>query len=117
MDKIFHNKSVFLKLFGSYLLILGITLIVEMGVSLRVLHAGREQARTLNRSLMLLVKNECDNQVRDIYRNMDLLAFDDRVQTLSGIKGEMSSESRYTAYMLYRELQRQMPIYIISLLW
>ncbi len=105
MDKIFHNKSVFLKLFGSYLLILGITLIVEMGVSLRVLHAGREQARTLNRSLMLLVKNECDNQVRDIYRNMDLLAFDDRVQTLSGIKGEMSSESRYTAYMLYRELQ------------
>lgn len=109
INKTFHgilnNKSVFQKLFISYLLILTIMLIVEVSVFLRVLHTGREQAQTLNRSLMLLVKSECDNQIRDIYRCMDLLAFDDMVQSLSVTRGQSRSNDQYMAYLLYEELQ------------
>lgn len=101
----FKNRSVFLKLFGSYLLILGLTLIVEMGVSLGILNTSREQAETLNKSLIQLVKNECDNQVKNIYRNLDLLALDDRVQSLSNVKGEFRPDNQYTAYSLHDELQ------------
>lgn len=105
ISKIFRNKSVFLKLFVSYLLLLTVTLIVEMSVFLHVLHTGREQAQALNRSLMLLVKNECDNQIRDSYRCMDLLAFNDMVQSLSVSRGASHSDDPYMAYRLYGELR------------
>lgn len=99
------GRSIFSKLFGSYLLILGITLVVEMGVSTRVLNTSREQAETLYRSLIQLVKNECDDQIRGIDRNLDLLALDARVQSLSNVRGEFRPDSQYTAYALYDELQ------------
>ena len=103
--KKFRDRSVFSKLFGSYLLILGIILVVEMGVSTRILNTSREQAEVLYRSLIQLVKNECDNQIKGISRNLDMLALDDRVQYLSNIRGEFRPDSQYTAYVLYDELQ------------
>lgn len=104
--KKFKGRSVFLKLFGSYLLILALTLAVELGISVGILNTSREQAETLNKSLMQLVKNECDNQIKNIYRNLDLLALDDRVQLLSNVRGEFRPNNQYVAYSLYDELQR-----------
>lgn len=98
------RKSVFLKLFGSYLLILGLTLAVEMGISVRILNASRKQVETLNQSLIQLVRNECDNQIRSIYRNLDMLALDARVQSLSNVRGEFRPENQYEAYSVYKEL-------------
>ena len=103
--KKFRDRSVFSKLFGSYLLILGIILVVEMGISTRILNTSREQSETLYRSLIQLVKNECDNQIKGIDRNLDMLALDDRVQYLSNIRGEFRPDNQYTAYVLYDELQ------------
>ena len=98
------GRSVFFRLFGSYLLILGLILAVQTGSTFKILETSREQAGTLNKSLMQLVKNECDNQIRNVYRMLDLLAFDDRVQSLSGIRGQIQSDKQYTAYSLYEEL-------------
>lgn len=94
-----------MKLFGSYLLILGLTLAVEMGISVRILDASRKQVETLNKSLIQLVRNECDNQIRDIYRNLDMLALNDNVQSLSNVRGAFRPNNQYTAYSLYEELQ------------
>lgn len=99
------SKSVFLKLFGSYLLILGLTLAVEMGISVRILNASRKQVETLNKSLIQLVRNECDNQIKNICRNLDMLALDDKVQSLSNVRGEFRPNNQYMAYSLYEELQ------------
>ncbi len=103
--RIFKGKSVFLKLFGSYLLILGLTLAVEMGISVQILTASRKQVETLNKSLIQLVRNECDNQIRTIYRSLDVLALDEKVQSLSNVKGEFRPNNQYKAFALYEELQ------------
>ncbi len=96
--------GVFMKLFASYMCILGFLLLVESCVSVMVFRTGREQARTFNLSLMQLIKNECDNQINNIYSRLDQLALDSRVQTLSNVKGSFEVEDQYTAYSLYSEL-------------
>lgn len=98
------NRGVFVKLFGSYLLLLGLILVVETGISMKVLDASKKQAATLNQSLMQIVKNECDNQLKNVYRSLDLLAFDNRVQVLSGVRGKFQAQNQYMAYSLYEEL-------------
>lgn len=105
MEKKFRRRSVFVKLFISYLLIMGLILAIEAGVSASVLHASWEQAEVLNQSLLQLVKNECDNQIESICSNLDQLALENKVQILSNVKEEFQPEDQYTAYSLYDELQ------------
>ncbi|MCD7819970.1 MAG: hypothetical protein LUH07_13135, partial [Lachnospiraceae bacterium] len=100
-----RRRSAFVKLFGSYLLILGFMLMIEIGVSVMVLRTAREQAETLNLSLMQMVKNECDNQISSIFRHLDQLALEEQVQTLSNVMDSFESEDQYMAYTLYSELR------------
>lgn len=100
-----RRRSAFVKLFGSYLLILGFMLVIEIGVSAMVLRTAREQAETLNLSLMQMVKNECDNQISSIFRHLDQLALEEQVQTLSNVMDSFESEDQYMAYSLYSELR------------
>lgn len=59
----------------------------------------------LNRSLMQLIKNECGHKIKSIYRNLELPALDNRVQSLSNVKEEFRPNNQYTAYSLYDELR------------
>ena len=99
------NRSVFIKLFGSYIFLLAFIVSIELGITVNILNTSREQTQNLDISLMRLVKNECDNQVRSIFHNLDLLALEDRVQTLSNVKRKFGPESQYMAYTLNGELQ------------
>lgn len=105
MGRKFRHRSVFVKLFISYLLIMGLILVIETGVSASILHTSWKQAETLNQSLLQLVKSECDNQIESICSNLDQLALESKVQVLSNVKAEFQPEDQYTAYSLYSELQ------------
>ena len=102
---IYKKRGVYLKLYGSYILILLLPLFVGAIVYAQTLKASQAQAERLNNSLMQIVKNECDNQVNEAIRNLNRIAFDTRVQMLSNEKGKFSAEDQYDMYALYMDLK------------
>lgn len=52
---------------------------MEMGILMIILKSSREQTENYHNSLIQIVSNECDNQIRDNFRTLNLLALDDGV--------------------------------------
>ena len=76
----YKQRKVYFKLYLSYIIILLLPILIGFIIYFQTLKSSREQADSLNRSLMQIVKNECDNQVKGVMRNLSRIAFDTRVQ-------------------------------------
>lgn len=100
----YKRRKVYFKLYLSYIIILLLPILIGFIIYFQTLKSSREQADSLNRSLMQIVKNECDNQVKGVMRNLSRIAFDTRVQTLSNVKGRFQGENQYTLFSLYSDL-------------
>lgn len=101
----YKKRGVYLKLYASYILILLLPLLVGAIVYSQTLKVSQGQAKRLNSSLMQIVRNECDNQVSEAVRNLNRIAFDTRVQTLSNVKGSFGPEDQYNMYQVYADLK------------
>lgn len=60
------RKHVYTKLFISYLAILCIPLLFGMFIYVQSYQENQKQADSLNKSLMQIIKNECDNQMNHV---------------------------------------------------
>lgn len=98
------GKHVYTKLFISYLAILCIPLLFGMFIYVQSYRENQKQADSLNKSLMQIIKNECDNQMNHVVEILNRLAFDTNVQKLSSVK-ELSAADRYNLYVLYQDLK------------
>lgn len=98
------RKHVYTKLFISYLAILCIPLLFGMFIYVQSYQENQKQADSLNKSLMQIIKNECDNQMNHVIEILNRLAFDTNVQKLSSVK-QLGSSDRYNLYVLYQELK------------
>lgn len=101
----YKNRGVYLKLYASYILMLLMPVLIGSIVYVQTLKVSSGQADRLNNSLMQIVKNECDNQVKEAIRNMNRLAFDMRVQSLSNVKRQFGSADQFNMYALYTDLK------------
>lgn len=98
------RKHVYTKLFISYLAILCIPLLFGMFIYVQSYQENQKQADSLNKSLMQIIKNECDNQMNHVIEILNRLAFDTNVQKLSSVK-QLGSSDRYNLYVLYQDLK------------
>ncbi|MEY8357182.1 helix-turn-helix domain-containing protein [Lachnospiraceae bacterium 54-53] len=101
----YKKRGVYLKLYASYILMLLMPVLAGSIVYVQTLKVSRGQADRLNNSLMQIVKNECDNQVKEAVRNLNRLAFDTRVQSLSNVREKYGAADKFDMYALYTDLK------------
>jgi len=101
----YKRRKVYFKLYLSYIIILILPIVIGFIIYFQALQTSREQTDFLNRSLMQMIKKECDSRIGEVKRNLNRLALDRRVQILSNVKGSFLPKNQYTLYTLFDDLQ------------
>lgn len=98
-------KTVLLKWFFSYLLILGIPIILSIGIYTYSLKTTINQSNKMNDVLMSSVKSEIDNHINEIDKMLNRVALDADVQYATIIKNCFTSKDQIRLYHLVDTLQ------------
>lgn len=98
-------KTVKIKWFLSYIIILTIPIILSIGIYTYSLRITQEQSNKMNDVLMGTVKNEIDNHINEINKLFDRIALDTDVQYSTNIKRNFTAKDQYRLYNLVDNLQ------------
>lgn len=99
------RSKIYLQMFLSYLGILVIPMIMAMTLYFYTLKIIVGQAEEMNENLLVMVKNELDYEIENVWKIASRLALDDRIQQASNIKRSFSSNEQMDLYYIYDELQ------------
>lgn len=99
------KSKIYLHMFFSYLGILGIPLVLAMALYMYTFRVIVGQAETMNENLLVMVKNELDFELNNVWRIVSRLALDDRIQQIANVRGKYNSDDQINLYYIYGETQ------------
>lgn len=99
------RSKIYLRMFLSYLGILVIPMIMAMTLYFYTLKVIVGQAEEMNENLLVMVKNELDYEIENVWKIASRLALDDRIQQTANVKRSFSSGDQLDLYYIYDELQ------------
>jgi len=97
------KSKIYFQMFLSYLGILVIPIVLAMGIygyTLKVIHG---MAGQMNENLLVMVKNELDNEVESVSKIASRLALDDRILLTASAKDRFSSVDQMNLYYIFDE--------------
>lgn len=97
------KSKVYFHMFLSYLGILAIPMLLAMVLYLYTFRVISGQAERMNENLLVMVKNEIDYQIENIWKNASRIALDDRVLQLANVKNKFGSADQMNLYYLYEQ--------------
>lgn len=102
--KIFKNSSVFISWFFSYLIMLGLVLLVSIGLYFFAYNVIDEQGGKVNRTMLEKVQTEIDSYFMDARNMVVSLMIDHDVQKASRTKHSFELSDRAMLYEIYRDI-------------
>lgn len=103
--KIFKNTSVFIRWFFSYLIMLGLVLLVSIGLYFFAYNVIDEQGEQVNRTMLEKVQSEIDSYFMDAKSVIVSLMIDNDVQKASRIKNSFVLSDRAMLYDIYSDIK------------
>ena len=85
-------------MFFSYLGILVIPMALAMVLYIYTFRVITGQAETMNENLLVMVKNEIDNEMDNIWKITSRLALDSKIQQTANVKGAYDANDQINLY-------------------
>lgn len=99
------KSKIYLHMFFSYLGILVIPMALAMVLYIYTFRVITGQAETMNENLLVMVKNEIDNEMDNIWKITSRLALDSKIQQTANVKGAYDANDQINLYHIYEEAQ------------
>lgn len=99
------KSKIYLHMFFSYLGILVIPMALAMVLYIYTFRVITGQAETMNENLLVMVKNEIDNEMDNIWKITSRLALDSKIQQTANVKGTYDANDQINLYHIYEEAQ------------
>ena len=103
--KIFKNTSVFIRWFFSYLIMLGLVLLVSIGLYFFAYNIIDEQGKQMNRTMLEKVQSEIDSYFTDAKSAIVSLMIDSDVQKANRTKNSFVLSDRAMLYDIYSDVK------------
>lgn len=92
-------------MFFSYLGILVIPMALAMVLYIYTFRVITGQAETMNENLLVMVKNEIDNEMDNVWKITSRLALDSKIQQTANVKRMYDANDQINLYYIYGETQ------------
>lgn len=99
------KSKVYIRMFFSYLGILAIPTILAAVIYSYTFQIIRGQAEEMNENLLVMVRQELDQELNNIQKTLTRMALDDRLQVASSVKTEFEPKDYMNLYYIYEACQ------------
>ena len=99
------KSKIYLHMFFSYLGILVIPMALAMALYIYTFRVITGQAETMNENLLVMVKNEIDNEMDNVWKITSRLALDSKIQQTANVKRMYDANDQINLYYIYGETQ------------
>lgn len=99
------KSKVYIRMFFSYLGILAIPTILAAVIYSYTFQVIRGQAEEMNKNLLVMVRQELDQELNNIQKTLTRMALDDRIQAASSVKTEFDGKDQMNLYYIYEACQ------------
>lgn len=104
--QIFKNKEVFKKWFFSYLVMMGLAILLSVGVYFQSYHIISKQSEEITLTLLNKMQTEIDAHFNNARRNLVNLLLNSDVQKAAEITGSFSIGDRELLYNIYNDITK-----------
>lgn len=99
------KSKIYLHMFFSYLGILVIPMALAMVLYIYTFRVITGQVETMNENLLVMVKNEIDNEMDNVWKITSRLALDSKIQQTANVKRIYDANDQINLYYIYEEAQ------------